>query len=244
MPAVTEIYRDKGNIWIPAANSINTSLYCKVENSDAFLPAELLKATLLLHCASLSSLTMLRECLFAVLAHQEQPCLFVHLIYTSVAMSSWQRLFWKLGTRGTRQFLRVWSSELRADIHCVLLGGQELTGLDEFWASISFSALQKGIFFCISVLGMPEFFRQFNAGKIYFVISLICFAVSPTRISLTAFWNMDRNSDIQSMHCDCCSLGMHQDSCCPFPTFLQLTCFYEISDETFFQKDSYLCSLC
>lgn len=220
MPAVREICWDRGEIWISAATSVNTSLYCKVENTDAFHSAELLETMLLLCWASLSSLVVLRECLFAEVAHQGQPWLSVHLIYTSVAMSGWQRLFlgtgdsWdKAGFKSLIKWMMCWHS----------LCPPWRPGTHWTWRILSkyiFFSSSEGNRFCISVLEMPEFFRQFNMGKIDFVISLICFAVLPTHISLTAFWSMDRNSDIQRMHQGCCCLGMHEDSYCPFTTFL------------------------
>lgn len=191
-----------------------------MENTDAFLASELLETMLLLRWASLSSLSMLGECLFAVVAHQEQPWLAVHLIYTSVAVSSWQRLFLETGDS--------WDKAVFKSLIKWIMCWHSLCPPWRPATHWTWWILSKYIFFnssewncfCISVLEMPEFLRQFYKGKIYFVMSLIFFAVSPAHISLTAFWSMDRNSDIQSVHHDCCCLGMHEDCLCHFTTFL------------------------
>lgn len=171
MPAVKEFYWDKGKIWIPVATSINPSLYCKAENTNAFLSAALLETMLLLCCASLSSLGVLRECLFAEVAHQEQPWLSVHLIYTSVAMSSWQRLFLETGDSW---YKAVFKSLIKWIMCWHSLCPPWRPGTHWAWWILSkytFFSSSEGNCFCISVLEMPEFFRQFNMGKIYFVIA-------------------------------------------------------------------------
>lgn len=196
-----------------------------MENTDAFLASELLETMLLLRWASLSSLSMLGECLFAVVAHQEQPWLAVHLIYTSVAVSSWQRLFLETGDS--------WDKAVFKSLIKWIMCWHSLCPPWRPATHWTWWILSKYIFFnssewncfCISVLEMPEFLRQFYKGKIYFVMSLIFFAVSPAHISLTAFWSMDRNSDFKACITIAAVLGCMKTACVILPHFYNLHVF-------------------
>lgn len=141
------------------------------------------------HAVPPSSLRVWRECLFAVTAHRSSlGCLYTGVTHQYLSLAG-KGCFWKLGTHGTGQFLRVWSKELRADIPCVLLGGQELTGLDEFWVSVSFS--EGNCFSSRDARTLQA--HQYGKNIFCHKLNLFCCIASS---HLFAFWSMDRRSDI------------------------------------------------